>query len=220
MGLREWLIIATCFLRNKDKLYFWSYCPTHICKIPPSRLEKKTHTHTSIRITHRAPYYPTQRVPGSFIKPVEELVEPICGEVVSRPVVEPSTLRERQRDSWWENKQNTYRRTQSVGVSLSQIFLSKLSKCHVYISWTSWIALSYTFWAFLTYFFLVLFKQISCIYSFDYVHLGWSESCEFWSSSRGRDTLANGRLAARSVTALDGLLCQQWQYMKDNLYIQ
>lgn len=27
--------------------------------------------------THRAPNYPAQRIPGSFIKPVEELVEAI-----------------------------------------------------------------------------------------------------------------------------------------------
>ena len=64
-------------------------------------LRQKLHTlpeHTQpctpqpcIRNTHRAPYYPTQRIPGSFIKPVEELIEAIGGEMVSRPVVEPET---------------------------------------------------------------------------------------------------------------------------------
>lgn len=34
------------------------------------------------RHTHRAPDYPAQRVPGSLVKPVEELVEAIGGEVV------------------------------------------------------------------------------------------------------------------------------------------
>jgi len=48
--------------------------------------------------THRAPDDPTQRVPGSFVKPVEELVEAIGGEVVSRPVVEPAAGRERERE--------------------------------------------------------------------------------------------------------------------------
>lgn len=35
------------------------------------------------RRAHRAPDYPAQRVPGSLVKPVEELVEAIGGEVVS-----------------------------------------------------------------------------------------------------------------------------------------
>lgn len=48
--------------------------------------------------THRAPYYPTQGVPGSFIKPVEELIKAIGGEMVSRPVVEPAFEKDRERE--------------------------------------------------------------------------------------------------------------------------
>lgn len=56
------------------------------------------HTHAQkTQNTYRAPNYPTQRIPGSFIKPVEKLIEAICGEVVSRPVVEPKkTINQRQ----------------------------------------------------------------------------------------------------------------------------
>lgn len=59
----------------------------------------KTHTLTNTPTsgnngnTHRAPHYPTQRVPGSLIKPVEELIEAISGEMVSWPVVEPAEIR-------------------------------------------------------------------------------------------------------------------------------
>lgn len=45
---------------------------------------------------HRASYYPTQRVPGSFVKPVEELIEAIGSEMVSSPVVEPETCEHRE----------------------------------------------------------------------------------------------------------------------------
>lgn len=43
--------------------------------------------------THRAPDYPSQRIPRPLVKPVEELIEAIGGEVVSRPVVEPAIPR-------------------------------------------------------------------------------------------------------------------------------
>lgn len=40
--------------------------------------------------THRPSNYPSQGVPGPFIKPVQKLIEAIGSEMVSGPVVEPA----------------------------------------------------------------------------------------------------------------------------------
>lgn len=46
--------------------------------------------------TYCATNDPAQGVPGPFIKPIEELVEAICGEVVRWSVVEPEATEEKE----------------------------------------------------------------------------------------------------------------------------
>ena len=51
--------------------------------------------------TYRATDDPAQGVPGPFIKPVEELVEAICGEMVRRSVIEPEATEEKEKRAGW-----------------------------------------------------------------------------------------------------------------------
>lgn len=50
--------------------------------------------------TYCATNNPAQGVPGPFIKPVKELIEAICGEMVRWSVVEPG-VNKRQREKGW-----------------------------------------------------------------------------------------------------------------------
>lgn len=88
------------FLINNIKCIYKYEMVLIDCTIPPSSLSPSVHTqhYNNNDDTHRAPYYPTQGVPGSFIEPVEELIKAIGGEMVSRPVVEPAFEKDRERE--------------------------------------------------------------------------------------------------------------------------
>lgn len=47
--------------------------------------------------TYCATHNPAQRVPSPFIKPVEKLIEAICGEMVRGSVVEPEAKGEKNK---------------------------------------------------------------------------------------------------------------------------
>lgn len=52
--------------------------------------------------TYGATNDPAQRVPGSFVEPVEELVKAVGGEVVGRSVVEPGAREDKGGKGGWE----------------------------------------------------------------------------------------------------------------------
>ena len=66
--------------------------------------------------TYCATNDPAQGVPGPFVKPVEELVEAICGEMVCWSIVEPEATEEQKRDVWVYGKITTAHRK---GISTS-----------------------------------------------------------------------------------------------------
>ena len=63
------------------------------------------HHNTKILITYGSSHDPPQGVPGTVVKPVQEVVEPILGHVVGSTIIEPSEAKKiMSRQTWSGNR--------------------------------------------------------------------------------------------------------------------